>query len=258
MIREYIVDAFTDKPFAGNQAAVCILDEWLPDELMQKITLENNFSETAFTVKEGERYHLRWFNPHKEVTLCCHATLATAFIIMNFIEPGLSEICFDTLSGSLTVTRTDELLTLGLPSIPMHSIPITDAMAEAVGSRPLEAYLGKDLVFVLANEAAVRNAVPKQDVIAVLDGALLHITAPGKDYDCVSRSFAPKCGIDEDPVCGCCHCHIAKLWGEKLGKNKINAFQASGRGGELYCEYVDGRTYISGRAALFAEATLHI
>ena len=257
-MKQYIVDAFTNKLFSGNQAAVCVLDTWLPDELMLKITIENNFSETAFTVKERENYHLRWFTPGGEINLCGHATLATAFVLMNFVDKSLTEVAFTTLSGILTVRKQDELLTLDFPTVAMQQIPVTDVMEKAIGVRPLEAYLGEDLVCVLPNEAAVRNAKPQQDIISKLDGLLLHITAKGKDYDCVSRSFAPKCGIAEDPVCGRCHCHIIKLWSEKLHKNKINAFQASARTGELYCEYAGKHTLISGKAVLFAQSEINL
>lgn len=257
-MKQYIVDAFTDKLFSGNQAAVCVLDNWLTDELMMKITIENNFSETAFTVKEGEIYHLRWFTPGGEINLCGHATLATAYVITKFIEPELNEVTFTTLSGILKVSKKNDLLTLDFPTVPMHEVPITDAMEKAIGVRPLEAYMGEDLICVLPDEDAVRNAKPQQDVIATLDGLLLHITAQGKDFDCVSRSFAPKCGVAEDPVCGRCHCHIVKLWSEKLHKNKINAFQASARSGELYCEYAGERTLISGKAVLFAKAEIKL
>ncbi len=257
-MKQYIVDAFTDKLFSGNQAAVCVLDNWLTDELMMKITIENNFSETAFTVKEGDLYHLRWFTPGGEINLCGHATLATAYVITKFIEPELNEVTFTTLSGILKVSKKNDLLTLDFPTVPMHEVPITDAMEKAIGVRPLEAYMGEDLICVLPDEDAVRNAKPQQDVIATLDGLLLHITAQGKDFDCVSRSFAPKCGVAEDPVCGRCHCHIVKLWSEKLHKNKINAFQASARSGELYCEYAGERTLISGKAVLFAKAEIKL
>ena len=257
-MKQYVVDAFTDKLFSGNQAAVCVLDNWLTDELMMKITIENNFSETAFTVKEGEIYHLRWFTPGGEINLCGHATLATAYVITHFIEPELNEVAFTTLSGVLKVSKDGELLTLDFPTVAMHEVPVTDAMEKAIGIRPLEAYMGEDLVCVLPDEEAVRNAKPKQEIISTLDGLLLHITAQGKNYDCVSRSFAPKCGVAEDPVCGRCHCHIVKLWSEKLHKNKINAFQASARSGELYCEYAGERTLISGKAVLFAEAEINL
>ena len=201
-MKQYIVDAFTDKVFQGNPAAVCIMEEWLQDDIMQKIAIENNLSETAFAVKENKNYHLRWFTPGGEVALCGHATLATAYIIFRFIEPDMEKICFDTLGGLLTVTKENEMLTMDFPAFHLNPIAITDTVVEAIGVRPTEAYVGDDTVLVLENEEQVRNVIPNQMMIRKLEGICLHITAKGKESDCVTRSFAPKCGVAEDPVCG--------------------------------------------------------
>lgn len=256
-MKQYIVDAFTDKVFQGNPAAVCIMDEWLQDDLMQKIAIENNLSETAFAVKENKNYHLRWFTPGGEVELCGHATLATAYIIFRFIEPDMEKICFDTLGGLLTVTKENEMLTMDFPAFQLKPIAITDTIVETIGVRPTEAYVGDDTVLVLENEEQVRNVIPNQMMIRKLKGICLHITAKGKESDCVTRSFAPKCGVAEDPVCGRGHCHVIPLWAEKLKKTEFNAYQASARGGNLYCRCVGERILLSGKAVLFSEAEIY-
>lgn len=256
-MKQYIVDAFTDKVFAGNPAAICVTDQWLPDEIMQKIAVENNLSETAFAVKEKERYHLRWFTPGGEIALCGHATLATAYVILRFFEPQSSKICFHTLRGPLDVAKKNEMLTMNFPSFKLTPIEITNTLMEAIGVKPAEAYLGEDMVCVLENEEQVRNAAPNQEVIRKLDGLLLHITAKGDTYDCVTRSFAPKCNVSEDPVCGRGHCHVIPLWAEKFGKAELTAYQASARGGVLYCQYAGERVLLSGKAVLFSEAEIY-
>lgn len=275
-MKQYVVDAFTDKIFAGNPAAVCVMDSWLPDFMMQKITIENNLSETAFVVKEGpdNHYHLRWFTPGGEIDLCGHATLATAFVITSFVEPEKDVIEFDTLSGLLTVTKKGSIFELNFPSFGLKKIEVTDEMEAAIGVKPAMAYIGDDLVLVFENETIVRDAVANQHVIANLPGLGLHITARGADadfcdckdgncindesYDCITRSFFPKLNVPEDPVCGRGHCHVVPLWAEKLGKNDIFAYQASKRGGELYCRFEGERTILGGQAALFSIAELNI
>lgn len=255
-MKQYTVDAFTEKVFAGNPAAVCIMEKWLPDDTMQKLAIENNLSETAFAVKENGDYHLRWFTPGGEVELCGHATLATAYVITRFIEPARENIRFDTLSGPLTVKRNDGLLEMDFPSFRLRPVEITDAVINAIGVEPVEAYMGGDMVCVLKNEEQVRSVVPDQSVIRKLDGTCLHITTKGESYDCVTRTFAPKCNVAEDPVCGRGHCHVIPLWAEKLGKQELTAYQASARGGVLYCRYEGERTILSGHAVLFAESEI--
>lgn len=257
MMKQYIVDAFTDKVFAGNPAAVCVMDKWLADDTMQKIAIENNLSETAFAVKEGGMYHLRWFTPGGEVELCGHATLATAYVITRFVEPKLAAVSFDTLSGRLTVEKNSDLLTMDFPSFRLTPIPVTEHLTAALGVTPSEAYMGADLVCVLENEAQVRLVNPNQDMIRGMDGVCFHITAPGETYDCVTRTFAPKCNVAEDPVCGRGHCHVIPLWARKTGKTEFTAYQASARGGVLHCRYAGERTIISGTAALFSEAEIY-
>lgn len=257
-MKQYIVDAFTDKVFSGNPAAVCVMDGWLPDELMQLITRENNLSETAFCVKEGENYRLRWFTPGGEIDLCGHATLATAYTVFRFYEPELDVLRFNTLSGVLTVRKNGELLEMDFPAYSLEPVEVTDAMVECCGARPVAAFMGRDLLCVMDSEAEVRNAAPDMEKVRGLDGLLLHMTAQGKDHDCVSRSFAPKCGVPEDPVCGSGHCHIIPYWADRLGKTELTAYQASKRGGVLYTRLDGERITLAGKAALFSEAEIHI
>ena len=252
-MKQYIVDAFTNKPFSGNPAAVCVMEDWPPEESMMKLAMENNLSETAFIVKETAGYHLRWFTPGTEVELCGHATLASAFIILNFYEPDSDMAQFDTLSGKLTVTRQGSLLRMDFPTYSLREIPVTDEMEAAFGIRPVKAVLGLDLVCVFENEEQVRSMKPDQTLLIGIEGRIQNATAHGKDVDCVSRSFAPKLAVAEDPVCGSAHCQIAAYWASILGKKQIVAYQASKRGGTLYCEILDnGRIAISGEAALVA------
>ena len=252
-MKQYIVDAFTNKPFSGNPAAVCVMEDWPPEESMMKLAMENNLSETAFIVKETAGYHLRWFTPGTEVELCGHATLASAFIILNFYEPDSDMVQFDTLSGKLTVTRQGSLLRMDFPTYSLREIPVTDEMEAAFGIRPVKAVLGLDLVCVFENEEQVRSMKPDQTLLIGIEGRIQNATAHGKDVDCVSRSFAPKLAVAEDPVCGSAHCQIAAYWASLLGKKQIVAYQASKRGGALYCEMLDnGRIAISGETALVA------
>jgi PhzF family phenazine biosynthesis protein len=256
-MKQYVVDAFTDKVFGGNPAAVCIMEEWLADDVMLNIAKENNLSETAYAVKEGTDYRLRWFTPGGEIDLCGHATLATAYVITRFYEPKSVEIRFQTRSGLLTVVKKGELLEMDFPSYELTKVDVTDEMADAIGVRPLEAYLSRDLVCILPTEEEVRKAAPDMEKVKKLDGLLLHISAKGKEYDCVSRSYAPKVNIPEDPVCGSGHCHIVPYWANKEGKSTIVAYQASPRGGVLYCEYLGERLKMSGKAVLFSEAEIY-
>lgn len=257
-MKQYIVDAFAEKLFEGNPAAVCVLEEWLPEELMLKITQENNLSETAFTVKKGNHYHLRWFTPGGEIDLCGHATLATAFVLMNYIDKDLKNVTFDTLSGELIVKREQLLYLMQFPSYTLTPVEVTQEMAEVIGFKPLEAYMGRDLVCVLSDEETVRLVQPDLEKAKELPGLLLHVTAAGQEFDCVSRSFAPKLGVSEDPVCGSCHCHIAPLWAQKLSKKTLVARQASKRGGTLQCTVAQDKVELAGQAILYAIGELAI
>ena len=251
-MKQYVVDAFTDRVFHGNQAAVCVLDEWPGEELMMNITRENNFSETAFTVKEGEKWHLRWFTPGGEIDLCDHATLGTAFVLLNYYEKDAKQVVFTTLSGDLIVTRKGELFEMEFPAYDLKKVDVTAAMEEALGAFVKEAYLARDLLCVLDDEQTVRDLKPDLEKIKQIDGLLVHVTAPGKDEDCVSRSFAPKLSVAEDPVCGSGHCHIIPYWADLLGKDELVAYQASKRGGTLYCRREGKKIFMAGKAALYS------
>ncbi len=257
-MKYYVVDAFAKQIFEGNPAAVCIMEKWLSADLMQKIAMENNLSETAFAVKEGNRYHLRWFTPGGEIDLCGHATLATAYAIANFVETNISSIHFTTLSGQLVVTKKGELYEMDFPSYKLQQVPVTDVIAEALNVRPIEAYLGRDLLCIMEDESQVFGANPNLDKVKELDGLLVHFSAKGTEYDCVSRTFAPKCGISEDPVCGSGHCHIIPFWANRLGKTALVARQASPRGGTLYCRQEGDRVSLGGYATLYSVGDIRI
>lgn len=257
-MKQFIVDAFTEKIFSGNPAAVCVVEKFPPEELMKNIARENNLSETAFAVKEKNFYRLRWFTPAVEVDFCGHATLATAFVILTQVEKILSAVEFETLSGKFFVERKGNLFEMDLPAYEPKKIPVTNEMSDAIGAKVLEAYLARDLLMVLDSAEAVENLAPNLDALKNLDGMTQAVSAAGKNFDCVSRVFAPKVKVPEDPVTGSTHCLIAPYWSERLGKKKILARQASARGGILHCEVLGARVKISGSAVLFSVADLKI
>jgi len=257
-MKQFTVDAFTDKIFGGNPAAVCVLEKFLPEDLMQKIAMENNFSETAFVVKEKNFYKLRWFTPAAEIDFCGHATLASGFVILTQIEPNLNFVEFETRRGKLTVTKVDNFFEMDFPAYEYKKIPVTAEMQAAIGAEILEAYLSRDLLMVVKDAETVEKLQPNFEKILKLEGTTQAVTAAGKNFDCVSRIFAPKVGVNEDPVTGSTHCLIAPYWAEKLGKKKIFARQASTRGGILHCEIFNQRVKISGQAVLFAISKLNL
>lgn len=209
-MKQYIVDAFTDNVFGGNQAAVCVLDEWPTDSLMQNIAKENNFSETAFAVREENGYRLRRFTPGGEIDFCSHATLGASFVILNYYEKGKSEVTFVTQVGKLTVKRQGDVYEMDFPAYSLQRTNVTDQMEGALGVRPLEAYIDRDLLVVLPDAASVEGLGPDQDKMKDLPGLLVAVTAPADrdGYDCVSRVFTPKLSVPEDPVTGSTHCMI--------------------------------------------------
>ncbi|MED4817806.1 PhzF family phenazine biosynthesis protein [Bacillus atrophaeus] len=258
-MKYYVVDAFAENLFEGNPAGVCIMKEWIPDELMQQIAAENNLSETAFAVKEGESYRLRWFTPADEIDLCGHATLATAYVIANFYESNVEEIKFQTISGELVVVKKGELYEMDFPSRMPKEISLTEEMVEALGIKPVEVHLGRDLMFVLEKEEDVLNASPDFSKLKELpDGLGVLITARSEKYDFVSRAFFPKLNVNEDPVCGSAHCNFIPYWAKNLSKNEMVARQLSKRGGKLYCKFEGDRVKISGSAVLYSIADLQI
>lgn len=257
-VKQYVVDAFTKSVFGGNPAAVCVMDAYPDEAQMLNLARENNLSETAFAVPEGDGYHLRWFTPASEIDLCGHATLATGYVILNQYHPDWEEVTFQTLSGPLVVRRAWGRYEMEFPAYTLEQVEVTDEMEDALGVRPLEAWMGRDLVCLLEREDLVRELTPDQGKLTKLPGLLTHVTAAGKEFDCVSRSFAPKLAIAEDPVCGSGHCHLFPYWGEKTGKTELLACQASARGGILYGRLDGGKVYLGGDAALFSEATLFL
>jgi phenazine biosynthesis protein PhzF family len=262
-MKMYIADAFAEKPMEGNPAAVCVMDEWLPDEMMQKIAIENNLSETAFTVKTGkDRYHLRWFTPGGEIDLCGHATLGTSFILFRYYEKESDMVWFDTLSGELSAMRKGDLIEMIFPNLkpePVTDKAATDKVIEAIGAEPVEILQNDEIIAVLENADAVRNFEPDIAGISELDGIGLIISAPGyDDFDFVSRGFYPKCGVAEDPVTGRLHARMMPYWAEKLGRDHMKARQLSKRGGTLYCGLQGDKVTIAGPAALYSEAEIYI
>ncbi len=251
-MKQYIVDAFTDKIFSGNPAAVCVLDNFPSEDIMQSIAAENNLSETAFVVKENNRYHIRWFTPKKEIDFCGHATLATSFVLFNYYDQTADSLNLYGQIGELTVQRSGDLIRMEFPAYKLEHIEITDMMIEALGTIPLATYKDRDILFVLRDEDEVRYLQPDMELISKLDGACVAVTAKGRDYDCVSRVFAPRYGMNEDPVTGSTHCMIVPYWSRRLNKPDITAFQASERTGILYCECVGDKVIISGKGVLFS------
>ena len=356
-MKQYIVDAFTQQLFHGNQAAVCVLEDWLSEDLMMDITRENNFSETAFVVQEGSRWHLRWFTPGGEIDLCGHATLACAYVLFRYYDLPGDSLTFTTKSGELTVRKLQGtsgstacepqgpeggtglepqgpegttglepqglegttglepqgrdhaegseqlLLEMQFPAYTLQPVPVTNAMEEAFGARPTEAYMGRDLLCVFDSSDTIRQLKPDIAKVAQLPGLLQHVTALGSGVtgstapqgttlqsttqlstapssaeqgaavlptaepsgadtsltcDCISRSFGPKLQVTEDPVCGSGHCHIIPYWAKKLGKSSLVAYQASARGGTLYCRMDGDKIYMAGHAVLFSVADLYV
>ena len=253
------VDAFTAEVFGGNPAAVCVLGGWLEERLMQAIAAENNLSETAFLVRRGEGYGLRWFTPRAEIDLAGHPTLAAAFVVFELLEPGRREVRFETeRSGVLTVRREGELLAMDFPSRPAAPCPAPGALAAGLGAEPLEVLRARDYLAVLPSEAAVRAVRPRFDLLESLDSPGVIITAPGDGADFVSRFFAPRHGVPEDPVTGSAHSTLIPYWAGRLGRKTLRALQVSERGGELFCEDRGERVGIAGRAALFLEGEIRI
>ena len=254
----YQIDAFTDRQFAGNPAAVCPLPAWIPDETMQRIAEENNLSETAFFVPEGSGYRIRWFTPAAEIDLCGHATLASAFVVFTYLEPGTERVVFLSRSGDLAVELRDGLLALDFPSRPARPVASPAGLAEALGAPPLSFLLARDFMAVYATEGEVAALRPDPDALLRLKIHSLIATAPGEQVDFVSRFFAPGMGIPEDPVTGSSHCTLVPYWSDRLGKKSLQARQISRRGGELACENLDGRVRIAGRAVRYLEGTIHV
>jgi PhzF family phenazine biosynthesis protein len=254
----YQIDAFTSRLFSGNPAAVVFLEAWLPDQTLQNIAAENNLSETAFVIPHEDTSHLRWFTPAVEVDLCGHATLAAGHVLFRYIYPSTVKLSFSTQSGILHVERTGERLSLDFPSRPGKPVPVSDELTAALGVRPRECFLARDLLAVLDDESIVQNFRPNFAALSALDVFAVIVSAPGKTVDFVSRFFAPRQGIAEDPVTGSAHCTLAPYWANRFGKNSLSARQLSSRGGEIYCELRDGRVLISGHAREYLHGEIEV
>jgi predicted PhzF superfamily epimerase YddE/YHI9 len=250
------VDAFAKEAFSGNPAAVCPLDYWLSDEKMQDIAEENNLSETAFFVNRGDYYQIRWFTPQTEVDLCGHATLASAWVIMNKIQPDVDEVKFGSRGGELMVRREGDLYLMDFPVHPPEECVVPNNLIKALGQNPLEVLASNYYLAVFRTEDEVRNLKPYMTLLKELDRIGVVITAPGDKVDFVSRFFAPAVGIPEDPVTGSAHCTLIPYWAEKLGKSQMTAKQVSCRGGDLICENKEDRVVIGGQARLFMEGRI--
>lgn len=254
----YQVDAFTGKLFSGNPAAVCPLNEWLPDTTMQQIAAENNLSETAFVVRQSDGYAIRWFTPQVEVDLCGHATLASAWVVFNKLGHDSDLIRFHSpRSGALPVRRDGDLMTLNFPSDPVTVVEDLKLFARCFEKEPLRAFRGKtDFLLEYAKESDIRSLRADFTRIVRLDARGVIVTAPGDEVDFVSRFFGPACGVDEDPVTGSAHTTLTPFWAARLGRNVLEARQLSARGGALRCHHLGDRTEISGTAVLYMEGVI--
>ncbi|MBK9727032.1 MAG: PhzF family phenazine biosynthesis protein [Saprospiraceae bacterium] len=261
-IRIFQVDAFADRLFSGNPAAICILDKWLSDGLMQSIANENNLAETAFVVPYERNFEIRWFTPTVEVDLCGHATLASAFVLFNIFNHPDSVIRFHSpRSGFLSVEKKDDILYLDFPSDTLEPISeLKDVLIEkCIGIKPLELYKGKtDYIALIDNEISLQHLQPDLEEIAKLKARGLIVTAKGNTVDFVSRFFAPQSGINEDPVTGSAHTSLTPIWAKKLNKNKMIAKQLSIRGGQLLCEFNNERCIIGGKARLYLTGEINL
>ncbi len=255
----YQIDAFTSRVFAGNPAAVCPLDAWLPDAAMQAIAAENNLSETAYFVREGHGYRIRWFTPSVEVDLCGHATLASGFLLLTRLTPDADAVEFLSRSGPLSVTRDGDLFTLDFPVASFEPAPLPDGLLDALNVTPSESLQAGGRVMAVYDSAAqVRALAPDLAAIARLAPGGLLATAPGDEHDFVSRYFVPSHGVPEDPVTGSTHTVLTPYWAARLGKDVLRAAQVSARGGELHCRLAGDRVEIAGNAVLYMEGRIFL
>lgn len=256
----YQIDAFSKTVFSGNPAAVCPLEEWLSDSIMQKIAAENNLAETAFYVKNGDKYEIRWFTPKIEVDLCGHATLAAAYVLFHFENHKAHQITFySPRSGELTVTKEADLLSLNFPVDVLEPILLTPEITDGLNIKPIQAFKGKtDYMLLFNTEDEILNLKPNFEKIAKLQARGIIVTAKGNNSDFVSRFFAPKSGINEDPVTGSAHTTLIPFWAKELNKTKLSAIQLSERRGYLDCELLENRVRISGYAKCYLIGNLFL
>ncbi len=254
----YQIDAFAEKPFEGNPAAVVPLQEWLPEATMQAIAEENNLAETAFFVPHNNQFHIRWFTPGNEVRLCGHATLAAAFVLFRCLGYRQERVVFDSLSGKLSVSRSGESLTLDFPTQAPQPCEAPAALIRGLGITPLACHRNEDYLAVLDSEQALAAIEPDHADLRQLDLRGVIVTAPSSTRDFVVRFFAPKYGIPEDPVTGSAYTQLIPYWSARLGKTRLSARQLSRRGGNLQCELAGDRVRISGSAVKYMEGTIEV
>jgi PhzF family phenazine biosynthesis protein len=252
------VNAFTSDAFSGNPAGVCLLENWLPDDLLQRIAAENGLSETAFLVPDGDSFKLRWMTPTIEVDLCGHATLAAAFALFTELGHKQEQLFFDTLGGRLCAARRRDMIELDFPSRPPQPCATPERLGQGLGLKPIEVLKARDYVAVFDSAREVESLVPDFAKLAELDCLGIIVTAPGGGADFVSRFFAPQAGIDEDPVTGSAHCSLIPFWSKRVGKSELLARQVSRRGGELYCRDLGERVGIGGRAVTYCRGELEV
>lgn len=252
------VNAFTSHTFGGNPAGVCVLQEWLPDDLLQRIAAENNLSETAFFTRRDGFFDLRWMTPTAEVDLCGHATLAAAFVLFFELREQQPSVQFQTKSGRLSASLRHDLIELDFPSRPPVDCPITEPLIRALGAKPLQLLKSRDYVAVFGSQSEVASLKPDLHLVRALDCLGMIVTAPGDEVDFVSRFFAPQVGVPEDPVTGSAHSSLIPYWAQRQGKTELFARQISKRGGELYCRLLDDRVGIAGKAVIYSRGELEI
>lgn len=258
-IKIYQVDAFATELFSGNPAAVCPLEKFLPDEVLQSIAAENNLPETAFIVSQKcADYAIRWFSPTQEVSLCGHATLAAAHVVFNILKNSSEEVNFESASGALKARIDEGRIELVFPSRPSHEIETPTLIKEAINHRPISVLASDDYIVILKDQQQIETLAVDQNKLMQLDRRGVVFTAPGNNVDFVSRVFHPKLGIGEDPVCGSAHCEMMPYWSKILGKNKLSAQQLSRRGGKLYCNFVGDKVYLAGEATLYMSGEIMI
>lgn len=257
----YQVDAFTNHVFGGNPAAVCLLNEWLPDTTLLQIALENNLAETAFFVqKESNRYQLRWFTPEIEMDLCGHATLATAFVIFSYLNPQQEVLFFETTSGELCVKQAGNSLEMDFPSRPPQKADLPEIIRKGLSIQPIEVWKARDYLLLYPTENDIR--IIEADIAILnqinLDPGGIVVTAQGKQVDFVSRFFTPQASIFEDPVTGSAHCSLVPFWADRLQKEKLHALQLSKRKGELFCKLAGDRVFIKGEAVCYLKGMITV
>ena len=254
----YQIDAFAEKSFEGNPAAVVPLNEWLADATMQAIAGENNLAETAFFVPTEKGFHIRWFAPNKEVKLCGHATLASAYVLFTLLGYEADTLSFDSLSGPLSVSKNRNLLTLNFPAQSPGVCESPLELAKGLGKQPIKCFANEDFLAVFESEEDILGIIPDHEWLKQLDLRGVIATAPSKQYDFVVRFFAPKYGIPEDSVTGSAYTQLTPYWAKELGKTELSAKQVSPRGGKVYCELKDDRVLISGSAVKYLEGSIEI